>query len=127
MPLNDRSEDCRPRQHVRKPHRTMVPRGVSNLTDEATSAVPAVLVGVWLRNWRRRPDLNRGWRFCRPLPYHLATVPNLARNEERAVKARACILEQAREVERETGFEPATSTLARSHSTTELFPLAQNA
>ncbi len=27
-------------------------------------------------------------------------------------------------VERETGFEPATSTLARSHSTTELFPLS---
>ena len=26
--------------------------------------------------WRRRPDLNRGWRFCRPLPYHLATAPN---------------------------------------------------
>jgi hypothetical protein len=25
-------------------------------------------------------------------------------------------------VERETGFEPATSTLARLHSTTELFP-----
>src|SRR5262245_65794692 len=28
-------------------------------------------------------------------------------------------------MERETGFEPATSTLARSHSTTELFPLAE--
>ncbi len=28
-------------------------------------------------------------------------------------------------MERETGFEPATSTLARSHSTTELFPLNQ--
>ncbi len=28
-----------------------------------------------------------------------------------------------RKLERETGFEPATSTLARSHSTTELFPL----
>ena len=27
-----------------------------------------------------------------------------------------------RRMERETGFEPATSTLARSHSTTELFP-----
>ena len=27
------------------------------------------------------------------------------------------------QVERETGFEPATSTLARLHSTTELFPL----
>ena len=31
------------------------------------------------------------------------------------------------ELERETGFEPATSTLARSHSTTELFPLANEA
>jgi hypothetical protein len=26
-------------------------------------------------------------------------------------------------MERETGFEPATSTLARLHSTAELFPL----
>jgi hypothetical protein len=44
------------------------------------------------------------WRFCRPLPYHLAMPP--------------------KKMERETGFEPATSTLARSHSTTELFPLS---
>jgi hypothetical protein len=29
-------------------------------------------------------------------------------------------------MERETGFEPATSTLARLHSTTELFPLVHN-
>ena len=29
-------------------------------------------------------------------------------------------------VERETGFEPATSTLARSHSTAELFPPERN-
>ena len=29
-------------------------------------------------------------------------------------------------MERETGFEPATSTLARSHSTTELFPPVTN-
>jgi hypothetical protein len=28
-----------------------------------------------------------------------------------------------RKLERETGFEPATSTLARSHSTAELLPL----
>ena len=27
------------------------------------------------RNWRRRADSNRRWRFCRPLPYHLATSP----------------------------------------------------
>ena len=64
------------------------------------------------KKWRRRPDLNRGWRFCRPLPYHLATAPS--------VKDTAS---EDRNMERETGFEPATSTLARSHSTTELFPL----
>ena len=64
------------------------------------------------KKWRRRPDLNRGWRFCRPLPYHLATAPS--------VKDTAS---EERNMERETGFEPATSTLARSHSTTELFPL----
>ena len=29
----------------------------------------------------------------------------------------------SKKMERETGFEPATSTLARSHSTAELFPL----
>jgi hypothetical protein len=28
-------------------------------------------------------------------------------------------------MERETGFEPATSTLARLHSTAELFPLSR--
>src|SRR5205085_672688 len=56
--------------------------------------------------WRGRPGLNRGWGFCRPLPYHLAAAP------------------LRKLLERETGFEPATSTLARSHSTTELFPLA---
>ena len=181
--------------------------------------------------WRRRPDLNRGWRFCRPLPYHLATAPvgrkkldyrgspaaSMRRNNSgeksssstsmQPVRLRAkvglptearsrtrtgppsrfalrwatfacihgakglptearprtahlrasryggqpspafmsegltnrssstdgppsrfalrwatfaCIHE--RRLERETGFEPATSTLARSHSTTELFP-----
>ncbi len=32
----------------------------------------------------------------------------------------------AKKMERETGFEPATSTLARSHSTTELFPLEES-
>ena len=41
-----------------------------------------------------------------------------------ALQAVALPLGQAAmRMERETGFEPATSTLARSHSTTELFPL----
>jgi hypothetical protein len=35
-------------------------------------------------------------------------------------------LEEGEKMERETGFEPATSTLARSHSTTELFPLSED-
>src|SRR5215207_10034912 len=43
------------------------------------SPLPAVrpipLVTFIRKIWRRRPDLNRGWRFCRPLPYHLATAP----------------------------------------------------
>ncbi len=32
------------------------------------------------------------------------------------------LISRVEEMERETGFEPATSTLARLHSTTELFP-----
>ena len=70
-------------------------------------------------SWRRRPDLNRGWRFCRPLPYLLATAP---RKEQRRVNATRPTYRGEKLLERETGFEPATSTLARSHSTTELFP-----
>src|SRR5262245_45013715 len=38
-------------------------------------AVLATAYGNLLKDWRRRPDLNRRWRFCRPLPYHLATAP----------------------------------------------------
>ena len=46
-------------------------------------------------------------------------------------QARACLLVTCHSslltefLERETGVEPATSTLARSHSTTELLPLAR--
>ena len=105
--------------------------------------------------------MNRGWRFCRPLPYHLATAPNrpaglktcattAGKTERRVDRTRltcrsiistrsgvgvvaprsgACRAGEGPPraiLERETGFEPATSTLARSHSTTELFPLAPN-
>ena len=120
--------------------------------------------------------MNRGSRFCRPLPYHLATAPvgtmcreipaasmrsnNTPRRRcsERRSKGsprnsssepssnRSAFLTKAhrlaqdrpglptvarkltpceQRLERETGFEPATSTLARSHSTTELFPLTR--
>src|SRR5262245_45399671 len=40
--------------------------------------------------------------------------------------AHAPVGTRERRLERETGFEPATSTLARSHSTTELFPLERS-
>src|SRR5687767_1199056 len=40
-------------------------------------------VGRLKEIWRRRPDLNRGWRFCRPLPYHLATAPFSLRESTR--------------------------------------------
>src|SRR5262249_1020489 len=104
-----------------------------------------------MKDWRRRPDLNRGWRFCRPLPYLLATPPRDVRGSKRwrpregprlrdwvrlppprsahdrsepRWRGEPKLPREAREqgLERETGFEPATSTLARSHSTTELFP-----
>lgn len=41
----------------------------------------------------------------------------------RPTVAHADVGARERRLERETGFEPATSTLARSHSTTELLPL----
>src|SRR6266487_4682407 len=87
---------------------------------------------------RNRTDVSR---FCRPLPYRLATPP--ARGPEKTQwrkilpGGREAVNQQpkgrvragprrrpARILERETGVEPATSTLARLHSTTELFPLA---
>src|SRR5206468_11557577 len=39
--------------------------------------------------------------------------------------ARQPRIQDNKNLERETGFEPATSTLARSHSTTELLPLSE--
>ena len=85
----------------------------------AVSAVEERLFGVMLRNapksatsldgathasdrvneiwdWRRRPDLNRGWRFCRPLPYHLATAPVGTRVEKRKVRPRLKVETTAR-------------------------------
>ena len=44
-------------------------------------------------------------------------------SKQSAVYKKAALGGMAIDLERETGFEPATSTLARSHSTTELLPL----
>jgi hypothetical protein len=60
-------------------------------------------------------------------------VPRPGTEEIRVVSLRLSSLAKARGkskevqlLERETGFEPATSTLARSHSTTELLPLRKD-
>src|SRR5713226_3041268 len=58
-------------------------------------------------DWRRRADSNRWCSFCRAVPYHLATSPEIHK----------------RDGERETGIEPATFSLARRCSTTEPLPL----
>ena len=72
------------------------------------------------KDWRRGPDSNRrievlqtsalplGYRATSGGPWPMAQPPPRRGSRET--------------LERETGFEPATSTLARSHSTTELLP-----
>ena len=69
--------------------------------------------------WSGKRDLNprlQPWQGCTlPLSYsrlNFTTKLFSQTNRDRYIL-----------MERETGFEPATSTLARLHSTTELFPL----
>ena len=42
-------------------------------------AVNCINITVFI--WRCHPDLNRGWRFCRPRPYRLAMAPCFAINK----------------------------------------------
>src|SRR5213078_4484421 len=60
------------------------------------------------KKWRRRPDSNR-----RIADLQSAPLTTWVRRRARG---------RSETLERETGFEPATPTLARSCSTTELFP-----
>src|SRR6185369_6696433 len=84
--------------------------GISSRILRAATSVPSAksLTHKGL-DWRRRPDLNRGWRFCRPLPYLLATAP-LERLRGEASGAESVLPIEARaserRLERETGFEP---------------------
>ena len=72
------------------------------------------------------------WQGCTlPLSYSrfLEAAPRFELGVK-ALQASALPLGHAAEsvlLERETGFEPATSTLARLHSTTELLPLNKKA
>jgi hypothetical protein len=82
--------------------------------------------------WRRGSESNRRIKVLQtsplPLGYRALSVIKLASCAENVYflwpqsPARE-LQDVSKFLERETGFEPATSTLARSHSTTELLPL----
>ena len=78
---------------------------------------PRILLTPGGKAWRRRPDSNRRMRVLQtlalPLGYVAVIGPELLEGSPGVQR-----------MERETGFEPATPTLARLCSTTELFPLA---
>ena len=66
--------------------------------------------------WRRGSESNRRIKVLQTSPLPLGyRAPDL--------RKRLRHWEAGKNLERETGFEPATSTLARSHSTAELLPL----
>ena len=77
---------------------------------------------VWKLFWRRGADSNRRIKVLQTSP--LTTwVPRLDSVACGRRHGRCSALTHLKTMERETGFEPATSTLARSHSTAELLPL----
>jgi hypothetical protein len=84
-------------------------------------------------DWRRRPDSNRWIRVLQTLALPLGYVAETGRGRSPRPQVLAESGRRPRSrrdnLERETGFEPATPTLARLCSTTELFPpnkLAKN-
>ncbi len=75
--------------------------------------------------WRRHPDLNWRMEVLQTSALPLGYAARIARPGGQPRRPRLCF-ENQKILERETGFEPATSTLARLHSTTELLPRGKN-
>jgi hypothetical protein len=79
-------------------------------------------------DWRRRPESNRRMRVLQtlalPLGYVAAEAQKAATSAASQLQRRPIRVGRSSSdvLERETGFEPATPTLARLCSTTELFP-----
>jgi hypothetical protein len=91
-------------------------------TQETISQEP--IQGTTRKTWRRGSESNRRIKVLQtsPLPLgYRASASKLAFRAEKVHLRRADW--EAKNLERETGVEPATSTLARSRSTTELLPL----
>ena len=76
--------------------------------------------------WRRGSESNRRIKVLQtsPLPLGYRAPAQLNSVPSRCITEHEASWKQ-RNLERETGFEPATSTLARSHSTAELLPLSK--
>jgi hypothetical protein len=78
-----------------------------------------MLVGTW----RRGSESNRRIKVLQTSPLPLGyRAPAQSTGAPDGIRLRSTS-KLEKNLERETGFEPATSTLARSHSTTELLPL----
>ena len=79
------------------------------------------------KDWRRGSESNRRIKVLQTSPLPLG-YRALSPTRQRSDKLKSARNEPAVDkiLERETGFEPATSTLARSHSTTELLPLVHS-
>ncbi len=79
------------------------------------------------KSWRRGSESNRRIKVLQtsplPLGYRARWTVTPQTSAFDALPFALAKEDEKRLMERETGFEPATSTLARSHSTTELLPL----
>jgi hypothetical protein len=82
----------------------------------------AILQGKTTEESSVRTIESKGFLRSSPLPRYRASAPITLALQPEKIHLRRAGSEQIN-LERETGFEPATSTLARSHSTTELLPL----
>ena len=99
-----------------------------------TSALPLGDGAGWNLCTREDPAASRERLQQRDAIRTAGAVMSIMRQSEQSAFASATLrrdilrasIHGSGRMERETGFEPATSTLARSHSTTELFPLATN-
>ena len=87
-------------------------RRISLRPERSASAIPPLAL-----TWRPEAELNRCTGFCRPLPNRSAIGPKLTQNTLGHHKR-----VNYQKLERETGFKPAASSLARKRSITELLP-----
>jgi hypothetical protein len=76
--------------------------------------------------WRRGSGSNRRIKVLQTSPLPLGYRASGGLHVAALQNCRRSVSQAGLSLERETGVEPATSSLARKHSTTELLPLLQN-